>query len=53
MTEYISVDKQTLVIINDAMENNDGVVKTMCLYRWNEEFHRFELVGMYPLKVRA
>lgn len=51
MPEYISVDKYTVIWIEDVV-SVDGVVKSVAIYRWNEDLKLFELKELIPLKLR-
>jgi hypothetical protein len=52
MPEYISGDKKQLFIIEDVPSNHVGIVKTIKIYKFNEESRVFELSEMLPLKLR-
>ena len=52
MPEYISIDKQTVFVLEDIENGENGVVKTIMIYRWNEDLKLFELKELIPLKLR-
>lgn len=52
MPEFISLDRKTVILLQDVPDSPDGVVKTIIIYRWNEELRLFEIKDMLPLKYR-
>lgn len=52
MPEYISLDKDYVFVIQDVVNGENGVVKTIIIYRWNPELRVYEMKEMMPLKLR-